>query len=170
MGFYTIPTDISVYLISNKLGGPAQAGYALALSTGTATVMGLMVARIRMNLGRMFVPSILFMMLLCHTLMAFTSNVLMVNIAMIANGYTLSMAVPYVMMRATESSNGHNVGATSLVTSFLFLGSFCSPIVLDGIARGLNSSDPAINFKIVAVGTAFIFLYTIIKSFQKPLV
>jgi len=168
LGFYTIPTNIAVYLITNKIGGPAEAGYALALSTGTAMILGLMVTRIRRIFGRLFVPSIIFMMLICHTLLGFTSSVLMVNIAMIANGYTLSMAIPYIMMRSTESSNGHNVGATSLVTSFIFLGQFFSPIVLDGIARIINSSDPTINFKIVAIGTGFVLVYSLFRISQKP--
>ncbi|PLX71571.1 MAG: hypothetical protein C0602_00735 [Denitrovibrio sp.] len=165
LGFYSIPTNIALYLINNNLGGPAQAGYALALATGSAMIMGLLAGNFKRFLGRWFVPSIALSMLLTHGLLGFTSSVLLVNIAMIANGYTLSMAIPYIMHRATESSGGHNVGATSTVTSFVFLGQFFSPIVLDGISNIFERSDAAFSYQIVTVCTAFALVFTLIRSF-----
>jgi len=167
MGFYTIPTNIAVYLVTNGLGGPEQAGYALAFATGSAMVAGLFVANIKKVTGRMFVPSIAFSMLLCHVLLGFTSSVIAVNAAMLSNGYTLSMAIPYIMHKATESSNGYNVGATSLVTSFVFLGQFFSPIVMDVTAKIVGVSNVSFNYQLVAAGAAFALVFTLVKSFQK---
>jgi MFS family permease len=168
LGFYTIPTNIAVYLVAKGLGGPEHAGYALAFSTGTAMVMGFFAAKVRRALGRAFVPSIALSMLLCHLLLGFTTSTASVNIAMIANGYTLSMSIPYIMMRATESSGGNNVGATSLVTSFIFLGQFFSPLVLDGLTAPFGLNDPDMVYRIVAAGSAAALAFTLLKSFRRP--
>lgn len=166
LGFYSIPTNIAVYLINNDLGGPAQAGYALALATGSAMVMGLLASNVKRALGRWFVPSIALSMLFTHAVLGFTSSVFLVNLAMLANGYTLSMALPYIMHRATESSGGHNVGATSLVTSFVFLGQFFSPIVLDGLSEIFGRTDASFNYQTVAFCTVFIFIFTVMRSLR----
>lgn len=163
LGFYSIPTNIAVYLVSHGLGGPEHAGYALALATGTAMLMGLQAVRVRRFMGRFFVPSIIFSMLVTHILLGFTFSATAVNIAMIANGYTLSMSIPYIIMKATESSNGHNVGATSLITSLVFMGQFFSPIVLDGLANLTGKHYPAFNYQVVAAGTAVVFAYSVFR-------
>lgn len=167
LGFYSIPTNIAVYLVSKGLGGPEHAGYALAFSTGTAMLMGLMTAKVKKATGRWFVPSITLTMLICHLLLGFTTSVIAVNIAMVANGYTLSMSIPYIMHRATESSNGYNVGATSLVTVFVFLGQFFSPIVLDGIAKTAGYADASVNYKIVAAGSLAALVFTVLRTLRR---
>ncbi|WP_041229797.1 MFS transporter [Deferribacteres bacterium DY0037] len=166
LGFYTIPTNIAVYLASAGLGGPKEAGYAMAFSTGTAMLLGLTVAKVRKKLGRVYVPSIAFSMLICHLLLGFTSSVAAVNLAMIANGYTLSMSIPYIMVKATEAAKGNNVAATSAVTLSIFIGQFFSPIVMDTIAKAADVHRVNFNFQLVAAATAFIFIITVFRSFR----
>lgn len=129
-------------------------------------VMGLLASNVKRALGRWFVPSIALSMLFTHAVLGFTSSVFLVNLAMLANGYTLSMALPYIMHRATESSGGHNVGATSLVTSFVFLGQFFSPIVLDGLSEIFGRTDASFNYQTVAFCTVFIFIFTVMRSLR----
>lgn len=130
-------------------------------------IMGLLAANVKKLTGRWFVPSIALSMLITHGLLGFTSSVLLVNIAMIANGYTLSMALPYIMHRATESSGGHNVGATSLVTSFVFLGQFFSPIILDGIANVAGRNDAAFSYQTVATASVLVLIYTLFRTLRR---
>jgi len=167
LGFYTIPTNIAVYIINKGLGGPEDAGYALAVATGSAMVLGLFTSRVKSILGRAFVPAIVLSMVLCHALLGFAHSHLSVYAAMILNGFTLSMAIPYIMMRATESSGGHNVGATSLVTSFVFLGQFFSPIIMDGLADIAGRSDVDFYYQTVAACSVVILFYSILKSLTK---
>jgi MFS family permease len=164
LGFYAIPTNISFYLVSKGIGGPAQAGYALALATGTAMTAGLFTAKVRKNLGSFFVPSILLAMFACHLMLGFTHSVLTVNLAMIANGYTLSMAIPYIMMRATEKSGGNNVKATSAVTSFVFLGQFFSPVVLDSLGGFFGAESAEFSFRTIALCTLAALVWVVAKK------
>jgi MFS family permease len=168
LGFYTIPTNIAAYLISKDLGGPPEAGYAMAMATGTAMLMGLFTVKIRNVLGRAFIPAIAFTMLLTHALLGFTSSILTVNLALISNGFTLSMSVAYVMHRATETSKGHNVGATSLVTVLIFLGQFFSPLVMDFLGGIFGMYSPAFSFQAVAAGALTAFIFTLLQSFRQP--
>lgn len=167
LGFYTIPTNIAAYLITENLGGPPEAGYALALSTGTAMVTGFFTLKIRVLLGRAFIPFIVLSAMLTHFLLGFTSSVLLVNIAMISNGFNLSLSMAYIMSRATETSDGNNVRATSLVTSLIFLGQFFSPIVMDLLGILFGTHAPIFSFQVVAFGASAVFVYTVIQSLRR---
>jgi len=167
LGFYTIPTNIAAYLISNGLGGPPEAGYAMAMATGTAMLMGLATVKIKNALGRAFIPTIAFSMFFTHILLGFTSSILAVNIALISNGFTLSMSVAYIMHHATETSKGNNVGATSLVTVFIFLGQFFSPIVMDLLGSIFGTYSPSFSFQAVSAGALIVFLFTLYQVFRR---
>jgi len=161
LGFYIIPMNIASYLISKNLGGPMEAGFSLSCSTGTAVIIGMIAPKLREILGRMFIVSATGAAVLSFFILSYSVNMTLVYISMALMGYTLSMMMPFIMHSATEASEGNNIGATSLVTIFIFLGQFISPIFFDGVGKVMGNNDPAFQFKIALTLFSLVFLYSL---------
>ncbi|PLX68995.1 MAG: MFS transporter [Denitrovibrio sp.] len=168
--FYIIPTNIAMHIQSNGFGNASSAGFAIAIATTGGFISGLSFKHIYKLTKQYHIPIVVFIsgtgILLLNQ--ATSMTLIMIGSGFIGAGNGLIMPAIFVgVSRAV--GQGSSVRAMGVVTSFLFLGQFMSPILMDGIGVIFGNTS-FINLSRIAyiIVYAFAILLTIKVFIYKP--
>jgi MFS family permease len=157
LAFYSIPTNMALYMNQEGLGSSQLAGMIIAIATAFGLAAGMVLRKVNQLLKAFVIPSQLALMALGFLMIGFTSNLFYLAIGVGLMGFGFGVIMPTVFDRVSrEVPRVQTVQAMALVTSMLFLGQFSSPIVLDAV--GLIANQESIRFTYQFVGVSMLLV------------
>jgi MFS family permease len=135
--FYMIPVQMPFYVKAMGFGGGKEAGIAIAMATLGSAAASIAYAKLKSNLSFTKVLMCLyFLMASGYGVIANASNYLLLLLGLVIAGLGLGLVLPNVNVwlnaKTPPEQRGKVLGG---LTTCLFLGQFCSPLVVQPIAR-----------------------------------
>jgi MFS family permease len=135
--FYMIPVQMPFYVKAMGFGGGKEAGIAIAMATLGSAVASIAYAKLKSNLSFTKVLMCLyFLMASGYGVIANASNYGLLLLGLVIAGLGLGLVLPNVNVwlnaKTPPEQRGKVLGG---LTTCLFLGQFCSPLVVQPIAR-----------------------------------
>lgn len=151
VAYYAIPTNIALFLDQNDIGGSTLAGSVVSFAQLGGMITSIFLAQIESAFKKFTVPIMLFGMGLAFFILAITNSVPLVIIAVCITGFGQGSLFPIIILKALDSVPTHQSDqATALTTSFVYLGEFLSPLVLDGVGKLANNATIRFQFGTLA--------------------
>jgi MFS family permease len=135
--FYMIPVQLPFYVKTMGFGGGKEAGIAIAMATLGSAVASIAYAKLKSNLSFAKVLMCLyFLMASGYGVIANASSYPLLLLGLVIAGLGLGLVLPNVNVwlnaKTPPEQRGKVLGG---LTTCLFLGQFCSPLVVQPIAR-----------------------------------
>lgn len=156
--YYSIATNIALFLEQNNIGGPALAGTVISFTAIGGMTTSLILVWLQDLFKKFVIPVMLFGMGLAFIFLSFTSYVPLIMLAVCLIGFGQGVLFPVIILKTLDSVASHlSDRALALTSSFTFLGQFLSPILLEGLGKLVN--NPSIRFQYGVI--AFIVMLTV---------
>ena len=160
LAYYAVATNMALYLEQNNLGGAAIAGTVVSLTTVGGMITSLLLVQIELAFKKSLVPIMLFAMGIAFLMLSYTTSITIVMISVSLIGFGQGALFPSITMKALNSVPLHQADKSiAIISSFIFLGQFISPLVLDGISKIVN--QPSIRFQFAILSASIIISVTI---------
>ncbi len=163
--FFMIPVQVPFQMQEIGVSSNAMVGAAISLSTLFSAISSFSYSRIkdRFSFYTIFTVGYLFMAA-AFVMVAYSTSILMVTIAMMLAGFGMGMMIPntniWVMRIAPPAIRGREIGR---LTTFWFMGQFLSPILLLPISRAYSTST---TFLIAAGFLLFLSFFFLVMQNQ----
>ncbi|MFC4778213.1 MFS transporter [Paenibacillus sp. GCM10023252] len=128
--FYTVPTNLSLYIEGRGLGSAQTSGLLISSMTFASFLSGMLLSRVTKWLGRQLVVVSLASMAAGFGLLAFTNHLVPIVGGLLLVGLGLGLLMPTLFLTTSKSVKPPQITfALSLVSSSMFLGQFLSPLL-----------------------------------------
>ncbi|WP_438313009.1 MFS transporter [Sporosarcina sp. FA9] len=168
LAYYSIATNIAIYLEQSELGGTALAGTVISFTTVGGMITSLLLVQIELTLKNYAIPIMLSGMGVAFLLLTFTYSVPIVMLSVCLIGFGQGSLFPILVLKALDSVPFHQADqAIAVTSSFIFLGQFLSPIVLDGIGKLANQDSIRFQYGALSVTILIIVIistWTIVRN------
>lgn len=162
LAYYSIATNIAVYLEQSSLGGAALAGTVVSFTTVGGMITSLFLVQVELLLKQYIIPVLLLGMSLAFLTLSVTNSIVLVIISVCFVGFGQGALFPVISLKALDRVEHFQADrAVAYTSSFTFLGQFLSPIVLDSIGKVANNES--IRFQYGTLGIT-IFIIVIISA------
>lgn len=136
LAYYSIATNMALYLEQNCLDGATIAGTVVAFATVGGMITSLLFVQIEMAFKKFVIPIMLFGMGLAFLMLTFTNSVPVVILSVCLVGFGQGSLFPIITLKALDHVEFHQADrAVALTSSFTFLGQFYHPSSLIVLAR-----------------------------------
>ncbi|CAM3262235.1 MFS transporter [Filibacter tadaridae] len=171
LAYYSIATNIALYLEQSALGGAALAGTVVSFTTVGGMITSLLLVQIELTFKKFAIPVMLFGMGVAFLLLTFTHSVPLVIVGVCLVGFGQGALFPILVLKALDRVPFHQADqAIAITSSFTFLGQFLSPVVLDGIGTVANQANIRFQYGILSVSIMVIVLvstFMILRTHKK---
>lgn len=152
LAYYSVSTNMALYLGENNLGGPGLSGIVVSLLTVGGMITSLYLVQLKMIFKKFIIPVMLFAMGISFLFLSFTIIIPLIMISVCLIGFAQGSLFPIITMKALDSVKLHQTDrAIAVATSFIFSGQFLSPLVLDGLGKMFNQVTIRFQFGVLAV-------------------
>lgn len=140
--YYTIPTNLSLFLEQKNIGSSEVSGILIAILTLCSFITGMVFGKF-VNVFKEYVGFFSFiLMTIGFIFMVVLNSIVIITIGIILIGLGFGLTFPYGMYFASKAvSLKHVTLAISIVTTALYIGEFLSPIILDFIAKIIHQNN-----------------------------
>ena len=147
--FFIVPMNISFLIQHNNMGGAAVSGLACSLISGAAFLVGTYFQRIKDSLKGFSVLTGIIVMAAGQGLLFYAGGIITISLGVFLVGLAGGYLMPY-LLHSTRVAVGveQSVKAMSVITCVLYLGQFCSPLIIDFIGRYSASYDNLGRFEV----------------------
>lgn len=173
LAYYSVATNMALYLEQNNLGGAALAGTVVSFTTVGGMITSLLLVQIEMTFKKYVIPIMLFGMGAAFFMLSFTDSIVLVIISVSLVGFGQGSLFPIIVLKVLDCVDFHQADrAVAIASSFTFSGQFLSPIVLDTVGKLANST--AIRFQYGSLSVAILIVvlisifYTLRSSKRLP--
>lgn len=164
LAYYSIATNIALYLEQSELGGATLAGTIVSFTTVGGMITSLLLVQIEVAFKRFVVPIMLFGMALAFFLLSFTYSIPVIIMSVCLIGFGQGALFPTIVLYALDQVKPHLADRVIAWTSSMtFLGQFLSPIVLDNVGKIANQTTIRFQYGALAVS---IILFVIISTLK----
>src|SRR5699024_3342478 len=140
LAYYSIATNIAVYLEQSELGGAAIAGTIVSFTTVGGMITSLFLVQVELLFKQYIIPVLLFGMSLAFLTLTLSNSIVLVAISVCFVGFGQGALFPVIALKALDQVEPFQADrAVAYTSSFTFLGQFLSPIVLDTIGKVANN-------------------------------
>jgi len=167
--FFMIPVQVPFQMQEIGVSSNAIVGGAIALSTLFSAISSFSYSRIKdkFSFYTIFTVGYLFMAA-AFVMVAFSTSILMVTIAMMLAGFGMGMMIPntniWVMRIAPPAIRGREIGR---LTTFWFMGQFLSPNLLLPVSRAYSTSHTFLFAAGILLALALFFLIMQVSTRQQ---
>ncbi len=173
LAYYSIATNIALYLDQNDLGGATLAGTVVSFTTVGGMITSLLLVQLEVALKKFIIPVMLFGMAFAFLLLTFTHNIFFVIMGVCLIGLGQGALFPTIILKALDQVQPFQADRVIAWTSSMtFLGQFLSPVVLDGIAKIANVTNIRFQYgglSAVIMGFVLISITTALKNQKRAL-
>jgi len=165
--YYSIATNIALYLDQNNIGGAALAGTVISFTTVGGMLTSLFLAQIEFFLKQFIIPVMLGCMGIAFFLLSFTDSISVIIISVCLVGFGQGTLFPIVTLKALNRVDMHQADrVVALTSSFTFLGQFISPILLDAIGGFANTTSIRFQYLILSLVVLMIVIITLFNTIR----
>ncbi len=160
LAYYSVSTNMALFLEQNNLGGAAIAGTVVAFATVGGMITSLLLVQIELTLKKYIIPVMLFSMGIAFLALTFTNSITLVIISVTLIGFGQGSLFPFLTLKVLDVVKSYQADkAIAIVSSLIFLGQFISPVILDGI--GALAGFPTIRFQYGLLATTILIFVMI---------
>ncbi len=150
--FYTIPSNLSVYVNTEGIGSPSTAALVISISTFASTVLNLVFAPVYARVKDWILPIGFFFCALGFLAITGIASLAALIIGEILIGVALGLLFPYFPLKIIEkTSPEETTGALAVLSSAFSIGMFLSPIFFFGAATLLKTDQIRSEFLLAAI-------------------
>src|SRR5699024_8628198 len=102
LAYYSIATNIALYLEQNNLGAAALAGTVVSFTTGGGMITSLLLVKIELIFKRFIIPVMLFGMGISFLFLTFTNSVPLVILSVCLIGFGQGSLFPVIVLKALD--------------------------------------------------------------------
>lgn len=164
LAYYSIATNMALYLEQNGLGGATLAGTVVAFTTVGGMITSLLLVQIELVLEKFMIPVMLLGMGIAFFILSFTTSIPLVIISVGLVGFGQGSLFPIITLKVLDRVFPHiSDRAIAITTSATFLGQFLSPLVLDGIGKIAGISTIRFQYGVLSIAIGIIvFIHVIV--------
>lgn len=167
--YYSVATNMALYLEQSNIGGSALAGTVISFTTVGGMITSLTLIQLQDILKSYIMPISIFLMGVAFTGLALSHSVPLILACTCVIGFGQGILFPLINVKALSLVNPlHSDRVIAIVSSSIFIGQFSSPLILDGIAAIAGS--PTIRFQYSVIGIALgitVLLIILFKILRK---
>ncbi len=150
--FFSVPSNLSVYIKTENLGTPSIAALLISVSTLTSTIFNLLFARIYARIKDWILPLGFFLCASGFAAITGITGLTALIIGQMLIGTALGLLFPYFPLIITERTPPEDTtGALAVLSSAFSLGVFLSPIFFFGAASILGINQIRGEFILAAI-------------------
>ena len=157
--FYTIPSNLSVFVNTEGIGSPSTAALVISISTFASTLLNLVFAPIYARVKDWILPIGFFFCALGFLAITGIASLAALIIGEVLIGIALGLLFPYFPLKIIEkTSPEETTGALAVLSSAFSIGMFLSPIFFFGATTLLKTDQIRSEFLLAAIlfGTGFL--------------
>src|SRR5699024_3409880 len=152
LAYYSIATNIALYLEQNALGGATLAGTVVSFTTVGGMITSFFLVRIEMTFKQYIIPVMLTFMALAFFLLSITNLVPIVILSVCFVGFGQGALFPIITLKALDKVELHQADrVVAWTSSFTFLEQFMSPIVLDTVGKLFNQEAIRFQYTVLSI-------------------
>lgn len=152
LAYYSVATNMALYLEQNELGGASLAGTVISFTTVGGMITSLILVQIEMAFKKFVIPVMLSSMGLAFFILSFTNSVPLVMMSVCLVGFGQGSLFPILILRTLDQVKNHHADrAVAITSSFTFLGQFASPLVLDTVSKLAHTTAIRFQYGTLAV-------------------
>lgn len=171
LAYYSVATNIALYLKQSDLGGSVLAGIIVSLTTFGGMVTSLLLVQLVSILKKFLVPVMLLFMSIVFLLLAFTNSIPIVMLSVCFVGFGQGSLFPVITMKALDELKPNQTDkAIAIITSFIFIGQFLSPFILDTISKIANQTSIRFQFIVLSISILVSVMLIFINIWKKPVI
>jgi MFS family permease len=164
--FYTLPTNLSMFIKEEAIGTTSTAGFLVSISTLVSTLIGLVFARLYNRFSRQLLMIGMVFTAIGFSALAFPPSLTGLILSEILVGIGLGVLFPFFSLTITQFTSGQQTTtALSMYSSSFSLGIFMSPIFFN--LFGNLTGRESIQTEFVFAAILFSFLCILIRFFPK---
>jgi len=150
--FYTIPSNLSVFVKTEGIGSPSTAALVISISTFSSMVLNLVFAPIYARVKDWILPIGFFFCALGFLIITAIASLAALVIGEILIGIALGLLFPYFPLKIIEkTSPEETTGALAVLSSAFSIGMFLSPIFFSGATTLLKIDQIRGEFMLAAI-------------------
>lgn len=167
LAYYSIATNIALYLEQNALGGATLAGTVVSFTTVGGMITSFFLVRIEMTFKQYIIPVMLTFMALAFFLLSITNLVPIVILSVCFVGFGQGALFPVITLKALDKVELHQADrVVAWTSSFTFLEQFMSPIVLDTVGKLFNQEAIRFQYTVLSIAIFLIVILTFMTIFK----
>lgn len=152
LAYYSVQTNMAIYLEQNSIGGPSLTGIVVSLVTVGGMITSLLLVQIKTLFKKLVIPMMLFGMGISFLFLSYTKSVSLIMFSVCLIGLGQGALFPILTMKVLNSVKLHQTDkAIAVSTAFIFSGQFLSPLVLDGISKIFNHATVRFQFGTISM-------------------
>lgn len=160
LAYYAVATNMALFLEQNELGSSALTGTIVSLTTVGGMITSILIVQIEMTFKKLVVPIMLVSMGIGFFFLSWTISIPLIMVSVVMIGFGQGVLFPVLTLKALDKVPMHQADLTaSIASSFIFLGQFLSPLVLDPIGKLATGSSIRFQYGTLSIvmGVAVIF-------------
>lgn len=139
--FYALPSNLSLYVETEKIGAPSAAALAVSASTFIATLFSFWFSRLYLRFRDWLLPFSLSVLGLSFVTLGILPDLTVLLVSELAAGIALGLIFPYLTTKVMEHSPAESTTTgLALLSSMMGLGMFISPFFFSILNSLLNVS------------------------------
>ncbi|WDV44484.1 MFS transporter [Clostridiaceae bacterium M8S5] len=174
IAFYSVMTNIALFLINENLGRADSAGLSISFLTLAGFLSGLLLHRLTALMKKMSISVPLFLMSIGFVIISRATTFTGIIVSVVMIGFSMGILTPVFQLKVIEvTPKNNNTFALSFLNGSIYFGKFASPIVLTLIASLFGWDSQRVVFLFVSIMVLAIALVDILyqseffKSFKK---
>lgn len=166
--YYTIATNIALYLKESHIGGAELAGIVGACTTVGGMFTSFLLIHVESLFKRYILPAMLISMAIAFLILSLTFSIPLIMISVVMIGLGQGALFPTLILRALESVPPHLASQTiAWTSSFTFIGQFLSPVIMDGVSMLFNQDTIRFQYSVLAFSVATFAIFSIGYIYKK---
>lgn len=164
IAFYSVITNISLFIKSENIGNSGYSGIANAFITLAGFVSGVCLRQISKFFKRFRVPFAITIMSLGFLLLSASYNITMILISNLMIGFGIGVLKPVLFLNVAEVTPKHlNAFAISIVSNSILLGKFVSPLFLGYLGEFFNNISTRFIFSSMGISLGLAAVISLIS-------
>ncbi|RKD33466.1 MFS transporter [Thermohalobacter berrensis] len=167
IAFYSVVTNIALFIENENIGNSNSAGIAMASLTLAGFISGIFLQKLSALLKNKKIPIGIVLMSSGFLLLSNAYNLTIILLANFLIGFGLGILKPLILLQVTKvTPQLSNAFSLSVVSSSLYFGKFMSPIFLNFLAEVFGNNSIRFTFFMVGIGLGLSFIISLILSFN----
>ncbi|WP_252989989.1 MFS transporter [Sporosarcina newyorkensis] len=163
LAYYSIATNIALYLEQSELGDAALAGTIVSFTTIGGMITSLLLVQIEVIFNKFVIPVMLFGMAAAFLFLSFTHSIPLIIVSVCLIGFGQGAIFPTIVLQALNQVKPHLADRVIAWTSSMtFLGQFLSPVVLDGLGKMANQESIRFQYGVLSASVLFFVVLSIV--------
>lgn len=165
LAYFSVATNMAIFLEENDLGESRLAGIIISFTTIGGMVTSILLVQIQALFKTYTVTVMLVGMNIAFFILSFTESIPLIMISVCLIGFGQGSLFPIIILKALDSvGQEHIERSVAIISSFIFLGQFLSPIILEAASKVFNNETIRFQFGFLAI--SFLLYLIIVTSFQ----